>query len=399
MDRPLKALYVMFEGLPPSVIDSQVLQHVRDMRQKGVEFEIWTFAHNNALLRQAHERHALCEDMAQAQIRIFKSVRPGLPFSEIMNGRKIAHLLDGGSFDIIHARTDYSAAAVACMNPRHPYIWDNRGDSLAQYIYESGSGVAARIKNAYKTWQCTRWLRLAGKHAAAANFVSLHLRDMCRDYYGGPSTVIGCVADDRTFFFDGAVRAVTRDKLGYTDRDIVICYAGSAKSYQCLPQSIALFDALRDADSNMKLLLSSPDREEVSAMAARARHRGDIQVIQSPYSDMNAVLNAADAGLLLREDNPVNRVASPTKFAEYALTGLPVIMTAGIGDLDRFRQDMPWHIAVNLNRLTEDCGDIARAVTHNADRARQAQASAAVFGRRSAEDQFRALYALSTATP
>ena len=34
----------------------------------------------------------------------------------------------------------------------------------------------------------------------------------------------------------------------------------------------------------------------------------------------------------MRADDPVNRVASPTKFAEYALCGLPVAISSGIGD-------------------------------------------------------------------
>ena len=41
---------------------------------------------------------------------------------------------------------------------------------------------------------------------------------------------------------------------------------------------------------------------------------------------MNDYLNAADFGFLLRDDTPVNRVAFPTKFAEYALAGLRVIL-------------------------------------------------------------------------
>ena len=47
-------------------------------------------------------------------------------------------------------------------------------------------------------------------------------------------------------------------------------------------------------------------------------------------------LSAADFGLLLRENNIVNNVASPTKFAEYLMAGLPVIISNGIGDFSYF---------------------------------------------------------------
>lgn len=43
-------------------------------------------------------------------------------------------------------------------------------------------------------------------------------------------------------------------------------------------------------------------------------------------------LCAADVGLLLREKHLMNEVASPGKFAEYALSGLPIIMTSSAGE-------------------------------------------------------------------
>ena len=43
-------------------------------------------------------------------------------------------------------------------------------------------------------------------------------------------------------------------------------------------------------------------------------------------------MNAADAAFMLRDDVDANRVASPTKFAEYCLAGLPVIMTGAVKD-------------------------------------------------------------------
>ena len=55
-------------------------------------------------------------------------------------------------------------------------------------------------------------------------------------------------------------------------------------------------------------------------------------MIEAAYHEVNSYLNAADAGFLLREQNPLNEVASPTKFAEYCLTGLPVIMQNTVKD-------------------------------------------------------------------
>jgi hypothetical protein len=50
-------------------------------------------------------------------------------------------------------------------------------------------------------------------------------------------------------------------------------------------------------------------------------------------------LCAGDVGLLLRERHPMNEVAAPGKFAEYVLSGLPIVMTEGIGDFSAAVRD------------------------------------------------------------
>ena len=52
-----------------------------------------------------------------------------------------------------------------------------------------------------------------------------------------------------------------------------------------------------------------------------------------------SLLCASDVGILLRENNLVNNVASPGKFAEYLMCGLPVIMGSGIGDYSELMQE------------------------------------------------------------
>lgn len=44
---------------------------------------------------------------------------------------------------------------------------------------------------------------------------------------------------------------------------------------------------------------------------------------------------AADLAVIFRKQDLVNRVACPTKFAEYLGCGLPVLCTEGIGDLSQ----------------------------------------------------------------
>jgi hypothetical protein len=51
-----------------------------------------------------------------------------------------------------------------------------------------------------------------------------------------------------------------------------------------------------------------------------------------PHDEVRSVLEECDHGLLVRYPCVTNRVASPTKFAEYLSAGLPVIISEGVGD-------------------------------------------------------------------
>ena len=55
-------------------------------------------------------------------------------------------------------------------------------------------------------------------------------------------------------------------------------------------------------------------------------HLTAYQVRTAPFERVNEYLNAADVAFMLRRPDPLNLVASPTKFAEYCLTGLPIVM-------------------------------------------------------------------------
>jgi hypothetical protein len=52
------------------------------------------------------------------------------------------------------------------------------------------------------------------------------------------------------------------------------------------------------------------------------------------YSDVYKYLSSSDCAVLLRDINNVNKVASPTKFAEYISCNLPVYISHSIGDID-----------------------------------------------------------------
>ena len=72
------------------------------------------------------------------------------------------------------------------------------------------------------------------------------------------------------------------------------------------------------------------------------------------YNDVNFYLNGADYGIMLRNNDITNKAASPTKFAEYCLSGLKIITTSGVTDLNKYKKFCDNIIEVNDFNLNNE---------------------------------------------
>jgi glycosyltransferase involved in cell wall biosynthesis len=81
------------------------------------------------------------------------------------------------------------------------------------------------------------------------------------------------------------------------------------------------------------LFLTAGDSSRWAKALARIGRQGvDWLALQLSPAQVPEHLAAADIGVLLRRDHPVNAAASPTKLGEYLAAGLPVITTRFAGD-------------------------------------------------------------------
>jgi hypothetical protein len=333
-DKP-HVLFVLFEGLADTVIDSQVLLHARALRDGGLaDFTIWTFAWNDALYRRSMERLPAAMERAGCPIRVLRGLRPGLPGSRLINGALVrrAWRRFRPPADLVHARTDYVAACCAEARLPVPILWDCRGDALAEL--EAALGDRPAPLRALRLAMARRSRRRAAETCAGAICVSHPLAALVRpEMRTDRLEVIPCGASRRLFFFDPALRAERRAALGLGDGQEVYVYSGGLAAYQCFGQTLDLFAARLRRQPGAHLLLLTPAvdraRQEV---AARALPEAAVTLRKAAIEEVNGFLNAADCAFMLRQDSPINAAAAPTKFAEYALAGLPVVMTEAVRD-------------------------------------------------------------------
>jgi hypothetical protein len=321
-----KALFLFFEGLATNVIDSQVLLHCKNMKKIGVNFEIWVFACNDELYKNSLKRVEYAKELSQCEVKVFKGVRPAYPFSEKLNARLVKLNIKkyNTKYNIIHSRTDYSSHIASLVTDK--FIWDCRGDTISEFekSYQKSKNIVGKI---YKRYKISNSIKNA-KKAKKAIFVSNFLKEKLE--YKNKSFIIGCAADDKLFFYDYNLRKSKREELQISKNDKVLIYSGGMAHYQMFPQTVEFFKQLSD---DWKFLVLT---NETNIAKKYLNDLPDDRYILSSvtFQEVNSYLNAADVGIMLREVDDLNRAASPTKYAEYCMSGLSIIYSDEIGDLD-----------------------------------------------------------------
>lgn len=161
-------------------------------------------------------------------------------------------------------------------------------------------------------------------------------------------------------------KQAARKLLGVDDR-LVVSYLGSLAWYQLPDQGIRLFKLIKNHRPDALFLGITTEPDLLMEMLRKSGFStDDYKVISVPSNEVAKILPAADMGLLLREPNPVNAVASPVKFAEYLACGLSVLVTDGIGDYSDIVRHEGLGGVVNIreddDKLSQDLSRIVQRV-------------------------------------
>jgi len=229
----------------------------------------------------------------------------------------------------VFVQAENSDAMRLCCRTLLPVIFDMHGDTVAEFH----PGLVAEQELGKTQLALTERLLLRRASRLLSN--SAGLESVLRTRHGStpPVTVVPCAAS--VDWFAGAVagREQERCRRGVSDR-IVLCYLGGLSSWQCIAETIQLAMRLRREIPEIYFLLLTPDNPQSyrRQLDQIGRDGVDYAVRSVAADEVPVALSAVDAGFLLREDSPVNRVASPTKCGEYLAAGAPVICTRHAGD-------------------------------------------------------------------
>ena len=127
-----------------------------------------------------------------------------------------------------------------------------------------------------------------------------------------------CLSDSRKFYYSIDARKEVRNRLGISDTTRVYIYSGGVGPWHLSEKILALFSRILQFEKNSLLLYLAKDSSNINNIIFKfPQIEQKCLTFSVPNSEVYNYLNAADYGLLLRENTMLNNVASPTKFAEY----------------------------------------------------------------------------------
>ena len=327
-----KALFILHEGIGSTIFNSQVLEHALEMNEFGIEFEILAYDTLNKTWKLSNS-NLLKFSKANPKLNIIlkKEINIYYPFSLICNLFLLVKffLRNKDKYSFIQARADYTTFLCILSKPFHklPVYWDCRGDAVSELkdSLSRKNNIVKFIGSLYLVKFDQFIVYINCKKCDGAIFVSKALFNLFSNKLKTKKhQIIPCLVSEKKFFFDIELRSKMRNKLNITNDKLVYLYSGSMVAYQSLKEQYKQYEQLlKDPDNIIVIATSDPD---IAKTFFKSLISDRLIIISVSFEEMNSYYNLADFAFLIREKKQLNFVASPTKFGEYCLTGLPVIM-------------------------------------------------------------------------
>jgi glycosyltransferase involved in cell wall biosynthesis len=331
-------LFITYTGLLEPLGVSQVLPYVRGLAWRGYRMAILSFEKEvHGSDRFARTRRLLDQEgIAWHALRYHK--RPPVlstvldVASGVMAGRRASR-----SVRFVHARGHVAALIAFSLWKLSgvPFLFDHRGRMADEYadagIWPAG-GLLYRLTE--------RWEQRFIRHAARTVVLTERLRAALGPY-ADRSVVIPCAVDLSAFR--------PRERGVPVNFDLV--YAGSWSGLYLGQDILRFFEVYRKLRPDARLLVLVPRPTDL-----RAAPRGVELRVAAP-EEVPALLRSAGAGLSLRRPGRAQVAASPVKISEYLASGLPVVTSPGVGDLDKLVPQR--RVGIVLPGFSED--DMRRA--------------------------------------
>jgi len=235
----------------------------------------------------------------------------------------LKHVPDEGR-TLVYTRSYMPAFVLTALRrPGVTGVFNVRGLAADELRMKGGNGLKVALVRAMEA----RAVRGSDVTVSIADAMTAHLR---KAYGLAGAEVIRPTVDVDRFAAGAAERERLRAEWGWGDDDFAFLYVGGRSAWQMEDRLAGMMRTVLDRHPQARFLRIVRD----GGGFADERECDRVRTLRNvPQDRIAAYAAAGDFGLVLREADAVNQVASPIKAIEYLAAGLPVITTRGVGDL------------------------------------------------------------------
>lgn len=372
-------IYLNCKQFDGTVFVTQIADWIRLFQENGVNFQYYHQFYGTEILHRKWCKDHL--EKIKTVIPVIANVSFSLPekyFFPKINAYILNYILNKRCKDssriVIFSRMLYGkeiAVLKKISRKEIIYIYDARGATMEEHKYQL-------MKDGFHLSEITPLLQhIADVEMATVQnsdlifSVSDHLREYLSDTYSVNKDkffIYPCLSDSNKFYYDEVIRKRTREYLGYEDKHHVYIYSGGlTNNYHLVDETLEFLDCMAASDPNARFLFLSKDNLDNEHLKRRYRYLlGKTKVLSVSNQEVCKFLNAADYGILFRDDVIMNNVASPSKFAEYVLCGLPTIISKGVGDFSELC--IKYNLGILIDSFKLSPYDKERLINNDFDR-------------------------------
>lgn len=300
---------------------------------------------NNVTLLALCDKDEMHKDVENRKYSLIKKRKPSSMLIPIINKIVSYFFTDKRLLlecDIIHCR-GYIGSAYAInickkYNIKKPIISDLRGALVEEIKHSNHKHANFYAKQALKNE------RFIFNNKPFFFFMSENMRRYYRDTYQfsiEDTAIFPTLVNEKYFYPSQIYRDKIREELEIKDK-FVYAYVGGAAYWQNIDKILVSFNQEAKKDSKLFLMFITNDPDIANDIIKTHKlDYSNIKVLSLPYEEVGKYLNASDAGIIIRDDNILNNVASPTKINEYLAVGIKVVDKLNqIGHIDYFKDDL-----------------------------------------------------------
>lgn len=333
--KPLRALYICYLSLEDPLVRTQVVAYLEGLAERGHVIHLMTFdGPLEPERRQSIEADLRSRGIVWHSLRYHK--RPSLPatvFDTLAGAAAAARLVRRHRLDAIHARSHVPAAMALIVRRLTGCrtIFDVRGLMADEYA------DAGRWKKGGLPYRLTEWVqaRALRRADAVVTLTEAVLPHLAIEPGAADAFVIPCCADLERIEGRLAEREQARAEIEAGERPVMV-YVGKFTGFYMEREMAEFFAVARRARPDLLfLIVTQADPGPMLAELERCEIAPeDYRVLRSAPEEIGRWLATGDYAISFVLPSFSKTASSPTKIGEYLAAGLPVLSTAGIGDVD-----------------------------------------------------------------